>query len=220
MRFLLLAATLAACASAAPSTQEFAAKLRSLGYRASEISDIRPAVARVVAQRGLPRPRAGMPDSWREADAGRASGVRGVASLRRVARFEPGPRVSNNPSPPRRPAKPHPLVAFIRGTARSVKAICGRCVDLAKLTAPPIAAAISASVVARLRKRRPPIARFGSSGRERVDPPGSPNEPAPGASLIAVDVAMLRRYAAPTDHRGWVSRPSDASMPCAPGLPR
>ena len=99
MRFLLLAATLAACASAAPSTQEFAAKLRSLGYRASEISDIRPAVARVVAQRGLPRPRAGMPDSWREADAGRASGVRGVASRRRVARFEPGPRVSNNSTP-------------------------------------------------------------------------------------------------------------------------
>ena len=48
-----------------PASMSDAARLRSLGYRASETqSAIRPTVASVVARRGLPRPRSGMPPSW------------------------------------------------------------------------------------------------------------------------------------------------------------
>ena len=61
MRCLLL---VAAAAAASTITPEQASKLRSLGYRASEIAAIRPSVASVVARRGLPRPKAGMPPSW------------------------------------------------------------------------------------------------------------------------------------------------------------
>ena len=60
MRCLLLVAA----AAASTITPEQASKLRSLGYRASEIAAIRPSVASVVARRGLPRPKAGMPPSW------------------------------------------------------------------------------------------------------------------------------------------------------------
>ena len=59
-----LYAVAATCATAAPASMSDAARLRSLGYRASEIAAIRPTVASVVARRGLPRPRAGMPSSW------------------------------------------------------------------------------------------------------------------------------------------------------------
>ena len=55
---------MAAAAAASTITPEQASKLRSLGYRASEIAAIRPSVASVVARRGLPRPKAGMPPSW------------------------------------------------------------------------------------------------------------------------------------------------------------
>lgn len=65
---VVLLACAVAVASATPPATDYAAKLRSLGYRASEIAEIRPSVARVVAHRGLPRPRAGMPESWREVD--------------------------------------------------------------------------------------------------------------------------------------------------------
>ena len=60
MRCLLFAVA----AAASTIKPEQASKLRSLGYRASEIAAIRPTVASVVARRGLPRPRAGMPSSW------------------------------------------------------------------------------------------------------------------------------------------------------------
>ena len=60
MRCLLFAVA----AAASTITPEQASKLRSLGYRASEIAAIRPSVASVVARRGLPRPKAGMPPSW------------------------------------------------------------------------------------------------------------------------------------------------------------
>lgn len=63
MRYALCALA-ATCASAAPVTNSDAARMRSLGYRASEIAAIRPNVASVVAKRGLPRPRSGMPPSW------------------------------------------------------------------------------------------------------------------------------------------------------------
>ena len=66
MRCLLL---VAAAAAASTITPEQASKLRSLGYRASEIAAIRPSVASVVARRGLPRPKAGMPPSWVVDDA-------------------------------------------------------------------------------------------------------------------------------------------------------
>ena len=66
MRCLLL---VAAAAAASTITPEQASKLRSLGYRASEIAAIRPSVASVVARRGLPRPKAGMPQSWVVDDA-------------------------------------------------------------------------------------------------------------------------------------------------------
>ena len=59
-----LYAVAATAATAAPASMSDAARLRSLGYRASEIAAIRPTVASVVARRGLPRPRAGMPSSW------------------------------------------------------------------------------------------------------------------------------------------------------------
>ena len=52
-----LYAVAATCATAAPASMSDAARLRSLGYRASEIAAIRPTVASVVARRGLPRPR-------------------------------------------------------------------------------------------------------------------------------------------------------------------
>ena len=44
---------MAAAAAASTITPEQASKLRSLGYRASEIAAIRPSVASVVARRGL-----------------------------------------------------------------------------------------------------------------------------------------------------------------------
>ena len=66
MRCLL---PLVAAAAASTITPEQASKLRSLGYRASEIAAIRPSVASVVARRGLPRPKAGMPPSWVVDDA-------------------------------------------------------------------------------------------------------------------------------------------------------
>ena len=65
MRCLLFAAAVAG----STITPEQASKLRSLGYRASEIAAIRPSVASVVARRGLPRPKAGMPPSWVVDDA-------------------------------------------------------------------------------------------------------------------------------------------------------
>ena len=61
---IALYAVAATAATAAPASMSDAARLRSLGYRASEIAAIRPTVASVVARRGLPRPRAGMPSSW------------------------------------------------------------------------------------------------------------------------------------------------------------
>ena len=72
MRCLLFAAAVAA----STITPEQASKLRSLGYRASEIAAIRPSVASVVARRGLPRPKAGMPPSWVVDDADLAQAVR------------------------------------------------------------------------------------------------------------------------------------------------
>ena len=72
MRCLLFAVT----AAASTITPEQASKLRSLGYRASEIAAIRPSVASVVARRGLPRPKAGMPPSWVVDDADLAQAVR------------------------------------------------------------------------------------------------------------------------------------------------
>ena len=73
MRRLLF---LVAAAAASTITPEQASKLRSLGYRASEIAAIRPSVASVVARRGLPRPKAGMPPSWVVDDAELAQAVR------------------------------------------------------------------------------------------------------------------------------------------------
>ena len=72
MRCLLFVAA----AAASTITPEQASKLRSLGYRASEIAAIRPSVASVVARRGLPRPKAGMPPSWVVDDAELAQAVR------------------------------------------------------------------------------------------------------------------------------------------------
>ena len=65
-----------AAAAASTITPEQASKLRSLGYRASEIAAIRPSVASVVARRGLPRPKAGLPPSWVVDDAELAQAVR------------------------------------------------------------------------------------------------------------------------------------------------
>ena len=67
MRTAIYAIAATTYATAAPASMSDAARLRSLGYRASEIAALRPPVASVVARRGLPRPRAGMPTSWVDA---------------------------------------------------------------------------------------------------------------------------------------------------------
>ena len=80
----------AAAAAAASITPDQADKLRSLGYRAAEIAAIRPSVAIIVARRGLPRPKAGMPPSWvlDEAEAAPATAARARPRLLAgVARF-------------------------------------------------------------------------------------------------------------------------------------
>ena len=116
MRCLLL---VAAAAAASTITPEQASKLRSLGYRASEIAAIRPSVASVVARRGLPRPKAGMPPSWVVDDADLApvtrprplAGVVGLLqklafSVSMLARDLAAPR---RRGPRREPGGPHSI---------------------------------------------------------------------------------------------------------------
>ena len=78
MRVLLGLASLAALAAAA-SAGDIAPRLRSLGYRAAEIARMKPTVASIVARRGLPRPRDGLPANWiddrADEDARRPGGI-------------------------------------------------------------------------------------------------------------------------------------------------
>ena len=53
MRTAIYAIAATTYVTAAPASMSDAARLRSLGYRASEIAAIRPTVASVVARRGL-----------------------------------------------------------------------------------------------------------------------------------------------------------------------
>ena len=46
-------------------TAQMRRELRALGYTEEEVGEIRPEVARVVLERGLGRPRSGMPRAWR-----------------------------------------------------------------------------------------------------------------------------------------------------------
>jgi hypothetical protein len=124
MRCLLFAVA----AAASTITPEQASKLRSLGYRASEIAAIRPSVASVVARRGLPRPKAGMPPSWVVDDADLAAPV----------------------------ARPRPLAGVLGFINKIVFSLTMLTRDLAEVTrraAIPVGVVIVASQAGRIREK-------------------------------------------------------------------
>ena len=127
MRCLLL--LMAAAAAASTITPEQASKLRSLGYRASEIAAIRPSVASVVARRGLPRPKAGMPPSWVVDDAELAQAVR---------------------------ARPRPLagvVGLLQKLAFSVSMLARDLAQITRQAALPVGVVLVASQADRIREK-------------------------------------------------------------------
>ena len=162
MRCLLL---MAAAAAASTITPEQASKLRSLGYRASEIAAIRPSVASVVARRGLPRPKAGMPPSWVVDDAELAQAVR---------------------------ARPRPLAGVVGFLNKLVFSLTMLTRDLAEVTrraAVPVGVVLVASQADRIRST---IAAKPSSGEEGYflfDGPTDPAMRGPGAAKVRISPA-------------------------------
>ena len=143
MRCLLL---VAAAAAASTITPEQASKLRSLGYRASEIAAIRPSVASVVARRGLPRPKAGMPPSW----------VVDAADLAPVAR-------------------PRPLagvVGLLQKLAFSVSMLARDLAEVTRRAALPVGVVLVASQADRIRSTLKPSS--GEEGYFLFDGPTDP----------------------------------------------
>lgn len=127
MRCLVLVAV-AAAASITPDQSD---KLRSLGYRAAEIAAIRPSVASIVARRGLPRPKAGMPPSWvaDEAEAATATTAR---------------------------ARPRPLAGvarFVQKLAFSVSMLLRDVAEVARRAALPVGLVLAVSQADRLRSQ-------------------------------------------------------------------
>ena len=120
----IIYAVAATCATAAPASMSDAARLRSLGYRASEIAAIRPSVASVVARRGLPRPKAGMPPSWVVDDAELAQAVR---------------------------ARPRPLAGVVGFINKIVFSLMMLTRDLARRAAIPVGVVLVASQADRIR---------------------------------------------------------------------
>ena len=160
MRCLLFAVA----AAASTITPEQASKLRSLGYRASEIAAIRPSVASVVARRGLPRPKAGMPPSWVVDDA----------DLAPVAR-------------------PRPLagvVGLLQKLAFSVSMLARDLAEVTRRAALPVGVVLVASQADRIRStlgtEKP------SSGEEGYFLFDGPNDPAMrGAAKVRISPASM-----------------------------
>ena len=160
MRRLLF---LVAAAAASTITPEQASKLRSLGYRASEIAAIRPSVASVVARRGLPRPKAGMPPSWVVDDAELAQAVR---------------------------ARPRPLAGVVGFLNKLVFSLTMLTRDLAEVTrraAIPVGVVLVASQADRIRSTiaKPPS----GEGYFLFDGPTDPAMRGPGAAKVRISPA-------------------------------
>ena len=159
-RLLFVVAT----AAASTITPEQASKLRSLGYRASEIAAIRPSVASVVARRGLPRPKAGMPPSWVVDDAELAQAVR---------------------------ARPRPLAGVLGFVNKLVFSLTMLTRDLAEVTrraAIPVTIVLVASQADRIRST---IAAKPSSGEGYFlfDGPTDPAMRGPGVAKVRISPA-------------------------------
>ena len=159
MRCLLLVAA----AAASTITPEQASKLRSLGYRASEIAAIRPSVASVVARRGLPRPKAGMPPSWVVDDAELAQAVR---------------------------ARPRPLagvVGLLQKLAFSVSMLARDLAEVTRRAAIPVGVVLVASQADRIRSTLKPSS--GEEGYFLFDGPTDPAMRGPGAAKVRISPA-------------------------------
>ena len=158
MRCLLFAVA----AAASTITPEQASKLRSLGYRASEIAAIRPSVASVVARRGLPRPKAGMPPSWVVDDADQAP-----------------------------VARPRPLAGVVGFLNKLVFSLTMLTRDLAEVTrraALPVGVVLVASQADRIRSTiagKPPS----GEGYFLFDGPTDPAMRGPGAAKVRISPA-------------------------------
>ena len=157
MRCLLFAVA----AAASTITPEQASKLRSLGYRASEIAAIRPSVASVVARRGLPRPKAGMPPSWVVDDA----------DLAPVAR-------------------PRPLagvVGFLNKLVFSLTMLTRDLAEVTKRAALPVGVVLVASQADRIRSTMKSPS--GEAGYFLFDGPTDPAMRGPGAAKVRISPA-------------------------------
>ena len=164
MRCLLL---VAAAAAASTITPEQASKLRSLGYRASEIAAIRPSVASVVARRGLPRPKAGMPPSWVVDDAELAQAVR---------------------------ARPRPLAGVVGFLNKLVFSLTMLTRDLAEVTrraAIPVGVVLVASQADRIRSTIAGKSPSGEAGYFLFDGPTDPAMRGPGAAKVRISPASM-----------------------------
>ena len=159
MRCLLFAV---AAAAASTITPEQASKLRSLGYRASEIAAIRPSVASVVARRGLPRPKAGMPPSWVVDDADLA--------------------------PVTRPRPLAGVVGLLQKLAFSVSMLARDLAEVTRRAAIPVGVVLVASQADRIRST---IAAKSPSGEGYFlfDGPTDPAMRGPGAAKVRISPA-------------------------------
>ena len=161
MRCLLFAVA----AAASTITPEQASKLRSLGYRASEIAAIRPSVASVVARRGLPRPKAGMPPSWVVDDAELAQAVR---------------------------ARPRPLAGVVGFLNKLVFSLTMLTRDLAEVTrraAIPVGVVLVASQADRIRSTLGTAKTSSGEGYFLFDGPTDPAMRGPGAAKVRISPA-------------------------------
>ena len=159
MRCLLFAVA----AAASTITPEQASKLRSLGYRASEIAAIRPSVASVVARRGLPRPKAGMPPSW----------VVDAADLAPVAR-------------------PRPLagvVGLLQKLAFSVSMLARDLAEVTRRAALPVGVVLVASQADRIRSTIAAKPSSSGEGYFLFDGPTDPAMRGPGAAKVRISPA-------------------------------
>ncbi len=161
MRCLLFSVAVAAASTITP---EQASKLRSLGYRASEIAAIRPSVASVVARRGLPRPKAGMPPSWVVDDADLAP-----------ARARPRPLAG--------------VVGFLNKLVFSLTMLARDLAEVTRRAAIPVGVVLVASQADRIRST---IAGKPSSSGEGYFLFDGPNDPAMrGAAKVRISPASM-----------------------------
>ena len=161
MRCLL---PLVAAAAASTITPEQASKLRSLGYRASEIAAIRPSVASVVARRGLPRPKAGMPPSWVVDDADLAP-----------ARARPRPLAG--------------VVGLLQKLAFSVSMLARDLAEVTRRAALPVGVVLVASQADRIRSTLGTAKSSSGEGYFLFDGPTDPAMRGPGAAKVRISPA-------------------------------